>query len=168
MSNLLETMLARISGWLEALGIAYELWAFPLFVSSLYAIAKVGILLAWWIYEDVIAPLIRGLVLVSESILITLEFLASRLYRAFGASPPSLCYIAGDAIAANGPIWRLRVRRPARKVILVAIILLLSWWNGSYCDQRPDATACVAPPSDWARSFQDWWTSVKGPLEPTP
>lgn len=163
MSEVLESAFDRIASGLEDYTPALTVWlAFPILVLAMLWALSLARFLLGLVTRLVVIPAGQVLVAIGHTLLLTLEFLGTQLWRLFRRPPPNLVYSVSDALAAaKAPMmtW-LRVtsdrvdrlaRRPWKRTRLLAVVLILGWWNANYCHPSSNMD-CKAPPSAWAQS----------------
>jgi len=180
MNDVLGTAFDRIRSTLDTFTPSLTTWlAFPILVLGLFLALRISKHLLAFAARTIVIPAVQALVVVSHTLVLTLEFLGTQLWRLFSRPPPRPVYVLTDAVAAGKPVAvqglrrfgeyiRQQARRRRSRAWLLVIVAILGWWNTVYC--RGSSTVdCRPPPSAWAHSVngvvRDLFRTTSGSTE---
>ncbi len=155
--SLARTMLLGSSDWP----------AFPLFGVTVVLAVILAMRLATGLIVRVVPRLAIAVCVACHLTLLTAEYLATRAIRLLGAHPPGVVYAFGDALNRALPrvldairaagAWSERETRVLnhRVLLVVAAIVLIGLWNGTYCERV--AAPCHAPSTAFTTTLAGWF-----------
>jgi lipid-A-disaccharide synthase-like uncharacterized protein len=121
--------------------------------------------------QRILVPLVVGLIGTVGVLGLTVEFLATQLFRLIRHTPPAILYGAGDFIQGALIVLPTSVRAVGRSfgrlrrvhaiVLLAAVLALLGTWNAGYCDRNTTSNGCQSPVNAWTDAANELWKQVR-------
>jgi hypothetical protein len=141
-----ENMTLNENRWLAFLVFAFAVWAGLAFAVKVLAVLG----------SRVVPFVCRVGIATVYLLTLNADYLLTQIVRSLGGKPFGAIYAVGerataalpammDATRAGGRWWLRESRTLAnRKLLILATVLVIGWWNGTYCG-RQSADTCKPP-----------------------